>query len=353
MAWNKKNIERIKHDMTGLRTQKINLKELNQKTILVTGATGLIGSCFIHSLVNQMKAQQLSINIIAIIRNEDKARRVLGDCKDSVKYICADVTTALEIPETVDYIVHAASQTSSKAFIENPIETINTAISGTINVLQLAREKAAKKVVFLSTMEVYGSPDTDEKIDEEHYTNLNTMMARSSYPESKRMCENLCVSYMKEYGVPINVIRLTQTFGPGVEYNDGRVFAEFARCAIENRNIVLHTKGETKRNYLYTEDAVSAILTVLLKGKSGEAYNAANEATYCSIYEMAEIVSSKCANGKIKVELDIGDESKYGYAPVLKMNLDTRKLQRLGWKPTVGLEEMFCNLISDMQNRRV
>ena len=119
------------------------------------------------------------------------------------------------------------------------------------------------------------------------------MNVRSSYPESKRLCESLCSAYASEYGVPAKVVRLTQTFGVGVSYNDGRVFAEFARCAIEGRDIVLKTKGQTKRNYIDIDDAVNAIFTVLLKGVAGEAYNVANEDTYCSIYEMANMVAEK------------------------------------------------------------
>lgn len=327
--------------------------DLIGKTVLITGATGLIGSNIIRTLVENGRKMEKPINIVALVRDEEKARRVLGDSNNNVKYIVGDITDSLEIPEAVDYIIHAASQTSSKGFITQPIETINIALKGTMNILHLAKEKNVKKVVYLSTMEVYGSPCSDEKIDEEHNTNLNTMAVRSCYPESKRMCENLCISYMEEYGVPVNVVRLTQTFGPGVEYNDGRVFAEFARCVIEKRDIILHTKGDTKRNYLYTQDAVNAILTVLLKGEDGQAYNAANESTYCSIYEMAEMVAMKCADGEIKVKVEIEDENKYGFAPTLKMNLDTKKLQELGWKPEVGLEEMFCNLIEDMQEKMV
>ena len=157
---------------------------------------------------------------------------------------------------------------------------------------------------------------------------------------------------MKEYDIPVNVVRLTQTFGRGVDYNDGRVFAEFARCVIEKRDIVLHTKGETRRNYLYTQDAVNAILTVLIKGKNGEAYNAANEDTYCSIYDMAQMFAKRCAHGEIKVRIEIEDESKYGFAPVLKMNLDATKLKSLGWEAAVGLEDMFHILIQDMRTNK-
>lgn len=334
--------------------KQLNLESLAGRTVLITGATGLIGKNLIHTLVssNNLNLLMKPIKIIALVRSLEKAQRVLKEDYDFIECVVGDVEKRISISEQVDYIIHAASQTSSKAFIERPISTINTAIIGTTNILELAREKEVKKVVYLSTMEVYGSPSTDEKINEKHGTNIDQMLVRSCYPESKRVCENLCVAYMKEYDVPINVVRLTQTFGRGVDYNDGRVFAEFARCVIEKRDIVLHTKGETRRNYLYTQDAVNAILTVLIRGKNGEAYNAANEDTYCSIYDMAQMVAKRCAHGEIKVRIEIEDESKYGFAPVLKMNLDATKLKSLGWEAAVGLEDMFHILIQDMRTNK-
>lgn len=334
-----------------IHMKNMDFSMLSGKTVLITGATGLIGSNVVKTLVHLGKECTIPINVIAVVRNETKAKNILGEICNDIKFIVGDIVNGIELSEKVDYIIHAASQTSSKKFIGQPIETIETAIQGTLNMLRIAKEKKVEKFVYLSTMEVYGAPDTDEKIDEKHNTNLDTMVVRSCYPESKRMCENLCVSYMKECDVPVNVIRLTQTFGPGVLYSDSRIFAEFARCVIEKKDIVLHTKGETKRSYLYTQDAVNAILTVLLKGKNGEAYNAANEETYCSILEMAEIVANKCAKGKIQVKIQMENISKFGYAPTLKMNLDTSKLQALGWKPEVGLEAAYQRLIYDMKSK--
>ena len=155
-------------------------------------------------------------------------------------------------------------------------------------------------------------------------------------------------SYYSEYHVPVKIARLTQTFGPGVNYQDGRVFAEFARCAIEGRNIILKTKGETERSYLYTEDAVWAILTILLKGENGQAYTVANEETYCSIYEMASMVAGKYG---IQVEIQEQDTASQGYANTLYMNLDTTKLQKLGWNPQVGLAEMYERMIQSMKKK--
>lgn len=325
------------------------LSQLAGKTVFITGATGLIGKNVVHTLVIYNKHTDNPTKIIALVRSIERAQSVFKNDYSAVQCIVGDVNQPVHLVEPIDYIIHAASQTASKAFVENPINTIETAITGTKNILELAKEKTVKKFVYLSTMEVYGSPLSDEKISEDHGTNLNTMMLRSCYPESKRLCENLCVAYMKEFGIPVNVIRLTQTFGLGVSYNDSRVFAEFARCVIEERDIILHTRGETKRNYLFTQDAVSAILIVLIKGDAGQAYNAANEDTYCSIYDMAKMVAEKLAKGKISVHVEIENENKFGYAPTLKMNLDTLKLKSLGWKPKVGLEEAYKRMIEQMK----
>lgn len=318
-------------------------------TVLITGATGLIGKTIIKDILAYNNISSLPINIVAVIRNQQKANRIFGSNIPNLTYVVGDIASVDLSNVSTDYIIHAASQTSSKAFVNNPVETTFVAIDGTRHLLEYARtQKSLKRFIYLSTMEVYGAPQADTKISEDHGTDIDTMDVRSCYPESKRMCENLCTSYMKEYGVPINVLRLIQTFGPGVDYNDGRVFAEFARCVIEKRDIVLKTAGLTKRSYLYTEDAVSAILSVMEKGKAGEAYNAANESTYCSIREMAELVANKVANGTIKVRIEEQDITKFGYAPTLHMNLDTAKLQKLGWKPKTGLEEMYKKMIAAM-----
>lgn len=328
----------------------LDLGMLEGKTVLITGATGLIG----FNLVSVLMFLNCDVEVVAVVRNLEKADWIFKNvCRNKLRFVVGDVRYPIDVDGPVDYIIHAASQTSSRSFVCEPVETILTSVQGTRNLLELAKIKNVSSFVYLSSMEVYGTPTTDEKISEEHDTNLDTMSVRSSYPESKRMSEALCRAYCEEYGVPIKVLRLTQTFGPGVAYTDGRVFAEFARCAIEKRDIILHTKGETKRNYLYTLDAVSAILTVLLNGVNGEAYNAANEETYCSILEMAQMVASKCVENSIKVIIDIDDGNKFGYAPTLRMNLDSSKLKNLGWTPKVGLEDMFHSLINDMGRNKI
>ena len=318
-------------------------EELKSKRILITGATGLVGQALIKV------AFQNNMRIIAVVRDVKKAKKLFSAIRD-ITYIESDL---LRIPLKnygVDYIIHAAANTSSKAFVEEPVNIIDNTFSGTKHVLELAKINQVKSLVFLSSMEIYGPQKTDEKIEETHSSAIDTMIPRFCYPEAKRISENLCASYYSQYDVPAKVVRLTQTFGPGVRYNDGRVFAEFARCVIEEKDIILHTKGETRRSYLYTEDAAMAIFTVMIKGIPGEAYNAANEETYCTIYEMAKLVAQKCAHNRIKVIIKDDNDGTYGYAPTLHMNLDTSKLKALGWQPSTNLEDIYKFMIESMIN---
>lgn len=329
--------ERIPHD------------RLEKSRVLVSGATGLIGKYLVRFL-----AQYCHCTVLVVVRDREKAHRLWADLEEQIEYIDSDIVELEASDRNVDYMIHGASVTSSRSFTTEPVETMYTSVEGSRRMLEFARKNPVKGFVFLSTMEVYGAPSTDDKIQELHGTDLNPMSVRSSYPESKRLCESMCAAYFSEYQVPIRVLRLTQTFGPGVAYDDSRVFAEFARCVLEQKDIVLHTKGETKRSYLYLADACTAILTVLTKGVSGEAYNGANEATYCSIKEMAELVSSQCTrqNIQVRVEANEAELERFGYAPVLKMNLDTAKLQALGWQPETGLADMYGRMIQSMADER-
>lgn len=320
---------------------------LDGKEILITGATGLIGSMLVKTLLyHNSQKSTLPIKITVQARNLEKLIFLYSPELEQKKmeYILCDIED-IDTDKSFDYIVHAAGETSSKAFLDNPIHTIHTIIEGTENILRIASKRKTCRFIFLSTMEVYGIPDNDMKISEDYAGNLDSMKPRSCYPISKKMAENMCVCYAKEFGFEVSILRLAQTFGPGVSAEDRRIFAEFARCVIENRNIVLHTKGETKRSYLYTADAVSAILTVMLNGESSQIYNLANEDTYCSIYDMALLVADDIAQGNIKIEIILEDEEKFGYAPELCMNLDTRKIQKLGWKAKYDLKTMYIRLI--------
>ena len=306
------------------------------KTILVTGATGLIGKLCVKSLLNSGYNTQ----VIALVRDEEKAKNIFGESK-RLTYLVQDINQRINTTRRVDYIIHAASTTSSKDFVEKPVETIYTAINGSRNVLEFAKNKRLEGMVYLSSLEIYGVNEK-ENIKEEDYGYIDILNPRSSYSESKKMVETMCISYGTEYGVPVKIARLAQTFGAGVSISDNRVFAQFAKAIINKENIILHTKGETKRNYCYTTDAVRGIFTILTKGENNNAYNVANENSYCSISEMAHLLE----NEYTKVEYKI-DEINRGYNPTVKIALNTEKLNALGWEAKVNLKEMFERLIMD------
>lgn len=306
------------------------------KTILVTGATGLIGKLCVKSLLNSGYNTQ----VIALVRDEEKAKNIFGESK-RLTYLVQDINQRINTTRRVDYIIHAASTTSSKDFVEKPVETIYTAINGSRNVLEFAKNKRLEGMVYLSSLEIYGVNEK-ENIKEEDYGYIDILNPRSSYSESKKIVETMCISYGTEYGVPVKIARLAQTFGAGVSISDNRVFAQFAKAIINKENIILHTKGETKRNYCYTTDAVRGIFTILTKGENNNAYNIANENSYYSISEMAHLLE----NEYTKVEYKI-DEVNRGYNPTVKIALNTEKLNALGWEAKVNLKEMFDRLIMD------
>ena len=176
---------------------------------------------------------------------------------------------------------------------------------------------------------------------------------RSCYPEGKRMAECLCTAYASEYKVPVKVARLSQTFGAGITYNENRVFAQFAKAAIEGHDIVLHTKGLSFGNYCYTRDTITALLILLVKGNRGEAYTVANEDSNIRIKDMAKMVAEKIAGGKINVVFDIPESAlTYGYAPDTELHLSSAKMQALGWKPTVSLEETYRRMMKSMMSTK-
>ena len=342
----------LKEDIERLAKSDILAELRENSSILITGATGLICSQIVRALACHSELQSKNLRILAQVRNEAKARRAFGDLLEAgmVSLCIGDITEPIMAEEPVDFIIHGASATSSRYFVEKPVETIVTALKGTQNVLEFARQKQVEKMVYLSSLEVYGTPEkTEGFITETDYGYIDPTQVRSSYSEGKRMAECMCVSYAKEYGVPVVVARLSQTFGPGVSYDDGRVFAEFARCAIEKQNIVLHTEGRTLRTYCYLRDAVNALFYLMLRGDAGEAYNVTNMETAISIRDMAQLVCSLVPDESVQTIVDIPENiASFGYNPEMVIRLDSRKLQKLGWEASVGIKEMFVRLIRSM-----
>ncbi|MGI6628903.1 MAG: NAD-dependent epimerase/dehydratase family protein [Bacillota bacterium] len=315
------------------------------KTILVTGSTGLIGLALVRALYAANQKRNLRLHILAHGRDAIKMQKYLSSC--GAVLVEQDIRLPFAIPEPVHYVFHCAGITESAEMVANPISVIETSVLGTMRVLELAKVKRVEALVFLSSMEVYGliTPPLPS-ITERDLGSLDLSSVRSCYPESKRLCENLCNCYYFQYGVPTRSARLAQTFGAGTPKDDPRVFAQFARHAMNGTDIVLHTDGKSRGNYCYLSDAIRALLLLAHKGENGEAYNVSNPAASMTIREMADLVATDLCGSNIKVVVvKSADFEKFGYAPDTDNRLNTDKLNRLGWSPTYGLKEMYERLL--------
>lgn len=342
----------LEEDFDKITKRDISWDALRNSSFVITGATGLIGSLIVKYLLYANRTMNFGAKIYAVVRNVEKADKIFAEEKtDALTYVVADLTKEkVNCEGDCDYIVHAAAVTASKVMVSDPVGTICTSIDGTEKMLQLAVEKKAKAFIYISSMEIYGQPTVGGKTAEKDLGYVDIENVRSCYPEGKRMCECLCTAYVAQYGVNVISARLAQTFGAGILPTENRVFAQFARSVMRGENIVLHTTGESEGNYVYTADAIAAIMTLLVKGKAGEAYNIANEDSHITIRNMAELVAREIAGEKIQVVIDIPEDSvSLGYAPPVKMWLDASKMRELGWKPEIGLVEAYKRMICWMK----
>ena len=323
-------------------------KSFENTNIFVTGATGLIGSLLVKTLLNANKRFSLNMKIYCLVRDENKAKALFGETNDVVRCVIGTLE-AFEFSDVhFDYIIHGASPTASQFLVQNPVETIESVVLGTRTLLKRAVEDKVSGFLFLSSMEAYGVIHDDRVLTEDQLGHVDLSNVRSCYPEAKRLCELLCYSYSTEYDIRTMSLRLAQTFGPGIPSSDKRVFAMMANCAREGKDIVLLTKGNGRHPYLYSAQAVTAILCVLLKGEKGETYNAANPDTYCSIYEMGKMVADTIADGKISVRIEESDANRK-YPPASCLNLSIDKITKLGWKPQGTLADMYKRMIAVMR----
>lgn len=335
-----------------LRQPYIPWEKLKDSRILVTGATGLICSTTVKALLYANQKNDLNCKICCLVRDPQKAAKIFADAAGSpdLSFISGSVEAPLQCDMHFDYIIHGASPTASRFFVEQPVETMQTAINGTQNMLERAKADGAKGFLYLSSMEAYGHVSDETVLTEDVLGGIDLSSVRSSYPESKRVCELLCRAYAAEYQVPAKCVRLAQTFGAGVSIDDKRVFAMMARCALNKEDIVLLTKGTSKHPYLYTAQAVTAMLCILLNGEAGETYNAANPETYCSIYEMGVMVAHELANDEIRVVIQESDANKM-YPAAGYLNLSVEKLKALGWQPEGTLKDIYSRMMADMTEK--
>ena len=326
-----------------------------KEVVLITGATGMVGGALARRIVQEEWCRQLLLPV----RNLDKAKSLYSGLNSAAQKKLHFIEAALEdldlasVPSSVDYILHCACVTQSAEMVAHPVETADSIIVGTKKVLELARRRTIDSMVYLSSMEVYGKvKDTGGLTKEEELGEIDLRSVRSCYPMAKRMAECYCSLYQKEYGIPVKVARLSQTFGRGVRPEDTRVYMQFARAVWEQRDIILHTKGLSIGNYCHLQDTVDAVLCILQHGTDGESYNVVNEENTMSIREMAHLVAEKLAGGRIRVLYEIDEANRNGYAADTGLRLSSAKLRALGWMPKKGLIEMYQELLDELTPTR-
>lgn len=316
-------------------------EKLKDKSLMLSGATGMIGSFLVDVVLEKNITDNLNCTVYALGRNKEKARERFNRLADAPHFVFIpyDVKLPFERDDlgTVDYILHLASNTHPMQYSTDPIGTITTNIIGVQNLLDFAVEHHASRFAFASSNEIYGENRGDvEFFDESYcgYINSNTM--RAGYPESKRCGEALCQAYMAQKELDIVIPRPTRSYGPTMLMTDTKAISQFIKKGIAGEDIVLKSVGTQFYSYTYVADAVAGLLTILLKGVSGEAYNIAEEHSDIMLKDLAAIIAG--INGK-EVVFEIPDAIEAaGYSTATKARLDGHKLQTLGWKPKYDIK---------------
>lgn len=319
--------------------ENADLSALCNKAIMVTGASGLIGSYLVDVFMRFNEVQNNCTKVYAIVRNGERALERFKEYIENPLFhlVEHDVSSPAAFDFPVDYIIHAASNANPKAFDEDPIGTIQANVTGTLYLLGYARKCGALKLLYISSSEVYGEPfNTGTIYDENSMGAVDPMKPRACYTESKRMAENICVNYAKQYGVSSCIARVCFAYGPTFKGSDNRVIPQLLRKALNGQNIVLKSTGNLVRSYAYLYDVASGLFKILLKGKTGEAYNIANHNSNVSIREIAETIA-EVTGVKLLFDLPKEDQDK-GYAPFSMALLDAGKLEALGWKPSFDMK---------------
>lgn len=315
--------------------------KLSGCNILVTGATGLIGSALVDVLMaNPSKDYQ----IYALGRNENRAQARFVRFKDdpSFHFLCGDVTLPLACDVPFHFIIHAASNGSPNFFANNPVEVMKSNLFGVSNLIEYGLGHDMKRFLYVSTGEVYGVNDA-MVLDESSYGYVDILNTRSCYPSSKRAAETLVMCYAGEYGADVVVARPCHTYGPHFTESDNRVYAQFIRNVLNDHDIIMKSSGTQYRSWCYVEDCVNALVYILLKGKSGEAYNIADKNSVVTISELAEMIAH-IAGRKVVMQLP-SEKEKKEFTPIKRAVFDISKIEGLGWSISGTMEEKLRKTI--------
>lgn len=326
---------------------EIEWEYLKNKTILITGATGMIGTYLVDLFMYKNQFYNTQIKVIAVSRNKDRAELKFQQYMDNkfFKYISHDINRPIDFDEKSDFIIQAASNTHPIQYANDPIGTITTNIIGTKNILDYGVKVNVSRVIFLSSVEIYGESYSDVKAFDENscgYIDCNTL--RAGYPESKRVGESLCQAYIKKYHMDIVIPRLSRVYGPNMLKSDSKAIAQFIKNAINKEEIVLKSEGTQLYSYTYVSDAISAILYILCFGEKGEAYNVSGAESTITLKDLAKLIANK-AGTEVKFESPNPIEQS-GYSKATKAVLCTKKLESLNWNSKYSIREGLSNTMS-------
>lgn len=338
-------------DLDNTIYHSVEIDRFRHSKVLVTGATGTIGSYIVDTLLRYNQVSHAEITVYAAGRNPLKLNsRFLAFGDGKIKSLPYDLNDSISFDIPIDFIIHAAGNAHPVAFNSDPVGTVTGNIIGTYNLLEYGRKHGAKRFLYISSGEIYGYGNQNIDELEESYTGpLDILSPRSCYPSSKRAAENLCVSYSKQYGLETVIVRPCHTYGPGITPSDSRASAQFIRNVLNGEDIVMKSAGTQMRSYNYVADCVSAILTVLAKGASGEAYNVVNPKVKTTIAGLADVIAQVAGRQVIFAEPDAMDLANR--TPIEKQVLSGEKIVSLGWTGAYSLETGIIHTLDILQGK--
>lgn len=343
--------ELYNHPVVAEDIQRIIASELEwdifrSSSVLITGANGFLPTYLVFTLLKLNDLFNLEIKIKALVRNKEHAEKKFGSLlnRGDLQILVQDVTEPVKVDDRFNFIIHAASQASPKYYSTDPVGTLNANTSGTSELLKVAAKDKAR-FLFFSSSEVYGSMSPEFiPTKETDFGYLNPALVRSCYAESKRMGETLCVSYHHQYNVPVYIVRPFHTYGPGMQLDDGRVYADFVADILASRNIEMKSAGTAMRAFCYITDATEGFFRVLLNGQPSEAYNIGNPSEEISIVDLAEKLTSLYPDKGLKV-IRAQSDSNYLKSTVNRNCPDITKMNQLGWNPSITISKGFKRTI--------
>lgn len=347
----------ITEDMEDIFQRDIPLRKLYGKTVMISGATGMLASYVVYFLIWLNETQKANINIIALARNQKKCRERFGEYleRDYFKLCFDNVLEPLRIDGDINYIIHAASLASPQYYGTNPVDVAAPNIIGTYNLLEVAHQKQVKGFLYFSSGDVYGKmPEGIGEFSEQEMGTTDPLEPHSCYSESKRMGETLCASYYRQYGVPTTIARIGHTYGPTMDIlNDPRVFSSFMKNVYEGKDIVLRSDGTAKRPFCYIADGVAAYLLILLRGEPGNAYNVCNTDQFISMNELAEVMVNLRQDVNMRVvHKGMRSDSKCVENKDNVANCPSSlKLKKLGWECHFDVKDGFSRVYDFLKGR--